>query len=233
MENNKQYSDSVRLACLLALVGGFLDAYTYICRGKVFANAQTGNMAMVGISAMEGNINDIIKYSIPILAFTLGIIIVETIRSKVNNDKIHWRQMVLLVEILLIVIVAFIPTGSFNYIVNTIVSLACALQVGAFRKFNGNPYATTMCTGNLRSGTESLLNYFKKKDKKILKTAFQYYFIIFIFCLGAFIGGIITVNFEEKAVLFTALPLLISLMIMGKEYKKGYLWNSCNGFKSI
>ena len=40
-----QRSESLTAAALLALAGGLLDAYTYLCRGGVFANAQTGNIA--------------------------------------------------------------------------------------------------------------------------------------------------------------------------------------------
>ena len=65
---SKQYSESLRIGILLALAGGFLDAYTYLCRGKVFANAQTGNMVMLGISFLEGNTTNVIKYIIPIIA---------------------------------------------------------------------------------------------------------------------------------------------------------------------
>ena len=39
-----QISESRRLAILLAVSGGFMDAYTYTFRGEVFANAQTGNI---------------------------------------------------------------------------------------------------------------------------------------------------------------------------------------------
>lgn len=38
-----QMSDSFRAAVFIILSGGFQDAYTYFCRGEVFANAQTGN----------------------------------------------------------------------------------------------------------------------------------------------------------------------------------------------
>ena len=41
-----QMSETVLIGSLLALAGGFLDAYTYICRGGVFANAQTGNIVL-------------------------------------------------------------------------------------------------------------------------------------------------------------------------------------------
>ena len=37
-----QMSDSFRAAVFIVLSGGFQDAYTYTCRGEVFANAQTG-----------------------------------------------------------------------------------------------------------------------------------------------------------------------------------------------
>ena len=39
-----QMSESFRVASLLAVCGGILDAYSYLCRGGVFANAQTGNI---------------------------------------------------------------------------------------------------------------------------------------------------------------------------------------------
>ena len=35
--SSRQYSDSLRVGILLALTGGFLDAYTYISRGKVIS----------------------------------------------------------------------------------------------------------------------------------------------------------------------------------------------------
>lgn len=216
MNSSKQYSESLRVGILLAITGGFLDAYTYLCRGKVFANAQTGNMVMLGISFIEGNIGYIVKYIIPILAFAIGVFLAELIRSKLSeSNKIHWRQAVLVIEIVLLIVVAFIP---YNYIANTIISLICAMQVEAFRKFHGNAYATTMCTGNLRSGTEKLVIFIRNKDKKHLKIAFQYYFVIFIFCLGAVIGGIITLKMGMRSVLIAIIPLILSLIIMDSRF---------------
>ena len=39
---------------------------------------------------------------------------------------------------------------------------------------NGNCYATTMCTGNLRSATENLYRYLETKNKHCLKNSLQY-----------------------------------------------------------
>ena len=37
-------SDSFLMSAFIILSGGLQDAYTYCCRDKVFANAQTGNI---------------------------------------------------------------------------------------------------------------------------------------------------------------------------------------------
>ena len=49
MKESVQPADSLRMGGLLAAIGGFLDSYTYIARGGVFANAQTGNLVLLGL----------------------------------------------------------------------------------------------------------------------------------------------------------------------------------------
>ena len=39
MSKAKQTSESIELGVLLAISGGMMDAYSYMARGKVFANA--------------------------------------------------------------------------------------------------------------------------------------------------------------------------------------------------
>ena len=55
MQRAKQISESIELGIILALAGGFMDVYSYIGRDHVFANAQTGNILLVGVSISEGN----------------------------------------------------------------------------------------------------------------------------------------------------------------------------------
>ena len=42
-----QMSEAFLTAALLSVSGGLQDAYTYIARGQVFANAQTGNIVLL------------------------------------------------------------------------------------------------------------------------------------------------------------------------------------------
>ena len=72
---------------------------------------------------------------------------------------------------------------------NTIVSFTCAMQVEAFRKIKGVAFASTMCIGNLRSGTELLYRYRQSKDKELLKKCLRYYGVITVFSIGAAVGS--------------------------------------------
>ena len=190
MKQTRQMSETIKLGILLALSGGFMDAYSYIQRDQVFANAQTGNMLLFGVNLSEGNLRGALHYFFPVFAFAIGIAIAELVRAK-ERDLLHWRQVAVLFEGIILVGVAFIPLDM-NLIANSLTSFACGIQVESFRKIRGNGIATTMCIGNLRSGTQNLCNFIRKKDKEDFKKAVLYYGIIVCFVTGAVIGNFFT-----------------------------------------
>lgn len=221
--HTNQMSDSFRLGILLASVGGFLDAYTYVARGQVFANAQTGNMVLMGLHLAEGNGQKAFSYLIPVLAFMAGVFLDEWIKQKFFKTKLHWRQIVLLIEIAALLIVVFLPSGRGDLFANVLVSFICSLQVQSFRKVHGLPYATTMCTGNLRSGTEHLVRYIQTNDTAYMKNCLSYYGVIFFFIFGAGIGVPCTKRFGNHAVFICCALLIFAfflLFIKEKELKK-------------
>ena len=181
--------------------GGFLDAYTYISRGGVFANAQTGNIVLLGVNAADKQWGRVVQYLIPIAAFAVGVFAAEQIKWHFKERKeIHWRQLTVLLEIVILAAVAFMPK-ELNWLANTAVSFACAVQVESFRKVRGSAFATTMCTGNLRSGTELLGNYLRTGDRELGKKSIKYYGIILSFIVGAGGGYLITEIMGIQAVL--------------------------------
>lgn len=216
-ERKIQMSESVRLGIMLALAGGFMDAYSYLCRDHVFANAQTGNMLLLGVKLSEGNFREAFHYFAPVLAFTIGIVLSDLIRYK-RQDKswLHWRQISVLIEALILLGVAFLPQNQ-NLLANSLTSLSCGIQVESFRKIHGNGIATTMCIGNLRSGTQSFCDYFLKKQKASLRKGFLYYGIIFCFILGAVIGSLVIGWLHEKAILICSAILFFACLLMLAE----------------
>ena len=69
----KQMSESFLTAAFLSLSGGLLDAYTYIYRGHVFANAQTGNIVLLSQSIAERNWPQTLESLSPLSFFAFGI----------------------------------------------------------------------------------------------------------------------------------------------------------------
>ncbi len=213
----KQTSETFLLSAIISLSGGFQDAYTFNLRDNVFANAQTGNIVLMSQHFMLGEWVQGIHYLFPILAFAIGIIIAEQIGYWYKkSQRFHWRQLILFIEIVVLGIVAFVPS-THNTLANFLVSLACAMQVQSFRKVNGYVYASTMCIGNLRSGTESLSAYLRDKDKATFIKAMHYFGIIFIFAIGAGIGGVVSLTIGNRAILVSSLLLIIAVIVMNKK----------------
>ena len=223
MKTNKQIqmSESFLNSAVLAVSGGFQDAYTYFTRDKVFSNAQTGNVVLMSQEFMAGNFIGGIKYLLPFLAFGLGVLVTEQINARYKMAKrIHWRRLIILIEIAILAIVGFIP-HSLNMAATVLVSFSCAMQVQAFRKVNGFAYASTMCIGNLRSGTDALSAFLREKRKEPLIKAFHYYGIIFFFAVGAGIGGNLSVAWGIRTIWVSCILLLISMVFMWYEkYRK-------------
>lgn len=212
-----QTSESFLLSAILSFSGGLQDAYTYNIRDNVFANAQTGNVVLMSQSFLTGNWLSGVHYMLPLLSFATGIFITERIEGRFKNSKgVHWRQIVLTIEIVLLAVVGFLPQ-QMNTLANILVSFSCAMQVQTFRTVHGYGYASTMCIGNLRSGTESLSRYLRTRDKQLLYKALHFFGIILIFAIGAGVGGVLSSLFGIKTIWISPLLLLTVIIMMAKE----------------
>ena len=216
----KQMSESVWLGMVLALSGGFMDAYSYLCRDEVFANAQTGNILLFGVNVVHRNFYTAFHYLCPVVAFTLGIILSDVVRHQINQkNSLHWRQIAVLGEAIILLIVSLIPAG-FSLVANSLTSLACGIQVESFRTIHGNGVATTMCIGNLRSGTQNLCEFFATREKRYLWKSGLFYGIILFFVLGAIMGSLMIQIFGERAIMICSALLLVAFLMMFTEFER-------------
>ena len=213
-KSHKQMSEAFVTAAFLSISGGLQDAYTYISRGKVFANAQTGNIVLLSQHIFTGDFHSTLHYLVPVVFFALGVAAAELIRQHFQKaQRIHWRQLVLMIEILLLFLVGFLP-DQFNLIANAMVSFSCAMQVQAFRKVNSFAFASTMCIGNIRSGMESLCAYRRTHNKETLYKASHYFGVILLFALGAGLGSRFIALFGLRTIWVSCLLLLVSFLLM-------------------
>ena len=219
MSRAKQESESIELAVLLALSGGIMDAYSYLVRDHVFANAQTGNMLLFGVNLATGDWAQCLHYAVPVICFAAGIALCHTIKIAATEEHLHWRQIALIIEAILLVVVGFVPEGRSLY-ANGLTSFACGIQVQAFRKFHGRALATTMCIGNLRSGTQALVTYASDRDQKQLRGGLLSFFVIACFVLGAVIGNWAIPVLGTRMIWMAPALLAVSFLIMFVDREK-------------
>lgn len=212
--SGRQMSEAFRTTVFLTLSGGFQDAYTYMGRGRVFANAQTGNIVLMATNLCAGSFGTALRYLLPLLAFAAGVYFAESLRCRCRQmHRLHWRQLILLIEMLLLFAVGFIP-NALDLPANMLVSFVCAMQVQSFRKVRGNAYASTMCIGNLRSGVQSWYTWRHSGDPAVLRRAIQYFAVIGLFAVGAAAGGLLTVRYGIRAIWLCCALLAVSFGLM-------------------
>lgn len=212
-----QMSESIPAMLLLSMSGGLMDAYSYLARGGVFANTQTGNVVLLSVNAFGGAWSKTLGYLVPILAFAVGVLITDSLRERfLHWQRVHWRQLVLLAEILLTVFVGCLPESR-NVLANVLLSLSCAMQVQAFRKVDGYAFASTMCTGNLRSGVESLNAWRRTGDRDALAKTGDYFGVILLFALGAGVGSLLVRVMGLRTIWCSGALLLAALLLMFRK----------------
>ena len=222
-QHQGQMSESFPTAAFLSISGGLQDAYTYVFRGKVFANAQTGNIVLLSQNICERNWLQSAHYFVPLAAFAIGIIVAEQIRGKYQNvQNIHWRQIVLLLEMILLFLVSFLPQ-SLDMLANALVSFSCAMQVQTFRKVNGYAFASTMCIGNMRSATEMLCKYQVTGNQELKKKSMHYYFVILVFAVGAAMGALFIRQIGDRTIWIAAILLLAGFVLMFIKEDREYV----------
>ena len=207
-------SESVRLGVLLAVVGGFLDAYTFMTRDGVFANAQTANVVLFGIDLVQGDWRSALGYVPPLVAFTLGVFTAEAVsRPAVARIVRRPVRAVLVIEIVVLAIVGFVPTSVPNPVVTIAISFVAALQVTTFRGLVDQAFSTTMTTGNLRSLSQAAFHRIADGDRAAGARALNFGFVIAGFLCGAILGSQMVRVLDTGAAWVAAGMLVVALAL--------------------
>lgn len=77
---------------ILMVIAGFFGAYTYLLRGNVFCNAQTGNVVLMGMALGAKKWGEALYYLIPISAYLMGAFVSE---NKTHREKLlqHFEML--------------------------------------------------------------------------------------------------------------------------------------------
>jgi uncharacterized membrane protein YoaK (UPF0700 family) len=216
-------SVSVRLGALLAVVGGFLDAYTFVSRDHVFANSQTGNLVLFGVEAARGDWTAALRHAPPIVAFIVGVAAAESLkRPRVARVVRRPARVALLLEIVVLLAVGALPHGTPSGIVTVAIAFVASVQVSTFRTLVKWPYNNTMATGNLRTAVQSLYLALADRDPDAAAQSRAFFMAILSFFAGAFAGAYATFLFDVHAVWLAALILAFAITLFLYDERKAH-----------
>lgn len=195
---------------MLIFVAGLYGGYTLSVRGGVFCNGQTGNIALFGVALGGGNWRKAIYYLIPISAYLLGIMVSESIPRHVRCFRLRWDTVLTLIEIVVVIIMGFIPASAPHQICQVTINFICAMQYNTFRQAEGLSMATTFCVNHLRMvGTALSRVLLRRKGGSETEQIKNHGVMLLSFVLGAIAAGVLGYFFGVRAIWFALIPLII------------------------
>ncbi|MBS6175445.1 MAG: DUF1275 domain-containing protein [Clostridiales bacterium] len=187
---------------IITLIGGYMNAYTYITRDGVLANMHTANMSHLGINLALGNWQIALSYFLPIASCIFGAAFSEAVKSQLSKSTLRgdWRKFALLLEAAALFAVGCMPLSLPNTLVTLFVSFFMGFQLCLFRTCLGVSHNTTICTGNIRNVGQKLYQVLTERSGQSLKTFLTFANLTFSFAVGAVPGILFSARYGGKAV---------------------------------
>jgi uncharacterized membrane protein YoaK (UPF0700 family) len=213
---------SLRFAVMLTAANGFLDAYTYITRGHVFANVQTGNVILFAVELTHGHWGTTLAHLWPIVAFLVGVLLSAHIKSgraeKLVSHPLRWTMGI---QAVAFAVVGFVPTTVPNSFVTIPISFLAAIQFTLFRSIGDLIYVAVATTGNLMRFVESAYSIYVDKDDAANPAFRVYGTLIATFSSGAVLGAFASVYWGIRAVWLPAAFLAITVIFFIVDEREG------------
>lgn len=179
------------IAMGLTFVGGFMDAYTFIQRGGVMAAGQTGNVIFIMSDLVDSHWGNVFIKLMTMLSFMVGISVTNVMNYKLQPTKLHWRVIPLVLEIIVCIVVGFIPTSASNLLVTPPLAFVMAMQISAFTHIDGRTYNSTFTTGNIRNMVNGFTRGIVANSSDDMSKGVTYTKIVVSFVIGALASALI------------------------------------------
>jgi uncharacterized membrane protein YoaK (UPF0700 family) len=208
-------ANSFAAASVLSVCAGFLDGFAYIGHGHRFASAMTGNMVLLGIMLTQ-SLPKALSYAYPLVAYIVGVFIISLLEHPGAKRYLPYalHLMTLLLEIVVLVIIPFLPGAIDDHIVVSVITISTAMQNTSFRNIGTHTYNSVIMTGNLQNFTRTLARGVWTKDRAARAQLRDLGLVITSFILGAGLGAYATPRFMNFSTLVPAVLLLILAVVL-------------------
>ncbi len=211
----KYTEQSLSFLLILTIVGGYMNGYSYITRGGSLVSMQSGNMARIGIAAYTGDYDLFITSLIPIVGCLIGCTLAYLGRDgRKDSTPIYWQRLALGAEIILFIIIGFIPADFHNHWVNIAIAVVAGFQLCSLKSYRGYAHTTTLASGNVRNLGHILADLILKRDSETLRLFIEYTILFSSFTVGALLGVVVSISIGASAIWVCCFLLFILMLQM-------------------
>ena len=192
-EDLRESRGLLAIACVFAGVGGYMDAYSYLAHGQVFANAQTDNVVFLALYASGGQWKRAAGHLPSIAAFALGVAAAKLVGAQNPEKTFRPTLFCQAVELVILSSLATVADRLPDPCIVPVIAFVAALQNTSFSTIGAWSFNSSMTTGNLRTATSGLVLWLAGRDRvRNRAKAIALGAICLAFFLGALAGGICT-----------------------------------------
>lgn len=196
---------------VMIFVAGFFGAFTYLLRGNVFCNAQTGNVVLMGMALGQGNVRQALYYLIPISAYIAGAFLSELLPGPVKRRlRVRWETLFIAIEMAVVLALGFVPDGAPVQVSQVAINFVASMQYNTFRQAEGIPMATTFATNHIRQigvGLARAVQGLHKEEPTDYRRLRAHFEMLLFFFLGATVGTALCSRMGGRAIWWTLVPL--------------------------
>jgi len=211
--NKEEFAPNERLwlFCMLMLVAGFFGGFTFSLRGRVFVNAQTGNLVLLSLGFATWDTALIKNALATFLAYFCGIITAEFISKEINKISfLIWERILLFFSLP--------ETAPFEF-TNFSIAFTAAMQFNTFEKAHGMGMATPFCTNHVKQASANFVRFLKTRDSNKLRISLSHLSMILSFITGATLSIFLGRFFLGKAIWLSSVFIVITLYFFSKSLK--------------
>jgi uncharacterized membrane protein YoaK (UPF0700 family) len=181
----------VAASALATMAGGAMDAWVYLAHGQVFANAQSGNVVLMGIAFASGDVARAATHLPSLLAFVTGLLASRLSGQLLKRRRLNSRNVRLGVECVMLVTLGLFADRMPDRAVTACVGFIAGVQITSLSHIGSWSFNTGMMTGNLREGVSALVKAFTGSSEEWSHAA-TLFVLCFAFAAGATGGAWLT-----------------------------------------
>ena len=191
----------------VSLIGGFMAGYTIFNHLDIMANAQTGNLVKLVLSACSGNLGSIGFMILLFLVYAASNAFYAVCR---RYSRLSMKIISFLLTAAAIPLVSALCLSGNPYLSVLPIVFAMPVQWNAFKTAGGNSSSTIFSSNNVRQAVIQLTTYIMDRDAKSARNARFYWATLLFFHIGVATSCLCSLVFAAQSIWFCYIFLVIS-----------------------